>query len=79
MLGVVACGLVVFVVVPALLGAAVQAQNRAMSRCTATPPGFPARLSATGTLITVEWRLAPPGYDCVYTRGRRAIAKRPPP
>ncbi|HSK16919.1 MAG TPA: hypothetical protein VK915_12230 [Gaiellaceae bacterium] len=39
--------------------------REAMDRCTATPPGFPARLGE-GVSITTMWSFWPPGYTCVY-------------
>ena len=54
-------------------------QREAMDRCTETPPGFPRELIRLDTRITVEWRFFPPGYDCVYSRNGRVVAKRPPP
>ena len=53
-------------------------QRHAMSRCMATPPGFPRRLSRTGTEITVAWKVFPFNYECVYVM-RDGIVRRPPP
>lgn len=60
-----------------VFGSAVM-NERAMNRCTMTPPGFPKRLSRAGIGITVETRLVPPGVTCVYHYKGRVIAKRPP-
>jgi hypothetical protein len=52
------------------------AQRRAMSRCSLTPPGFPRKLRRAE--ITVEWKVFPFSYRCVYvTPGD--IVRRPPP
>jgi hypothetical protein len=68
----------VVLVVPAGVFGMLVAQERAMNRCTATPPGFPRSLSRAGTEVTVEWKLLPLTYECVYeTPGR--IVRRPPP
>jgi len=53
-------------------------QRHAMARCTATPPGFPRKLSRAGVGVTVEWRLLPPKYTCVYVTPDD-IVRRPPP
>jgi len=53
----------------------VAAQDRAMSQCTATPPGFPKRLSS-GT-VAVDWGLG--GYTCVYRLDDGEVVRRPPP
>jgi hypothetical protein len=53
--------------------------ERAMTRCEVTPPGFPKRLIRAGVGMSVETRLFPPRTTCVYDYGGRVIAKRPPP
>jgi hypothetical protein len=55
-----------------------RAQDRAMTRCATTPPGFPRRLSRAATGVTVEWKVFPFRYDCVYET-RDGIVLRPPP
>jgi hypothetical protein len=52
-------------------------QERAMSRCGATPPGLPRKLIRSAE-ITVEWKVFPFSYQCVYeTPGD--IVRRPSP
>ena len=51
-------------------------QERAMSRCTVTPPGPPRDLR--GAEIRVEWKVFPFSYRCVYETPDD-IVKRPPP
>jgi hypothetical protein len=75
---VVLLGIALVVLCTAAALAAGAAQERAMTRCTATPPGFPSKLSRAGTTITVDWKLFPFSYECVYeTRDR--VVRRPPP
>jgi hypothetical protein len=58
--------------------AAAAAQRHAMSRCGATPPGFPRSLSRAGTGVTVEWKVFPFSYECVYVTPADVV-RRPPP
>jgi hypothetical protein len=58
--------------------AAGAAQRQAMSRCLATPPGFPRGLSRAGTEITVEWKVFPFSYKCRYVT-QDDVVTRPPP
>jgi hypothetical protein len=57
---------------------AARAQDRAMTRCATSPPGFPRRLSRAATGVIVEWKVFPFRYDCVYET-REGIVRRPPP
>jgi hypothetical protein len=63
-----------------LIGAAVAcsavAQRRANSRCSLTPPGFPRKLR--GAEFSVEWKVFPFSYRCVYVTPDD-IVRRPPP
>jgi hypothetical protein len=62
----------------AAVGAVVAGQRHAMARCTATPPNFPRKLSRAATGVSVEWKLLPPKYTCVYVTPD-GIVRRPPP
>jgi hypothetical protein len=52
------------------------AQRHATRRCTATPPGFPRTLR--GAEISVDWKVFPFSYECVYVT-RNSVVRRPPP
>jgi len=52
--------------------------ERAMTRCTATPPGFPRRLSQSGVTVGVKWRPLL-RYWCVYDLPNGRTEKHPPP
>jgi len=59
--------------------AAAGIQDRAMKRCTATPPGFPERLSRAGVGVAVDWQLARYRYVCVYNLSNGSVERHPPP
>jgi hypothetical protein len=52
------------------------AQEHATTRCTATPPGFPREL--TRAEITVDWKVFPVSYECVYVTRDRIVRRAPP-
>jgi hypothetical protein len=62
------------VVATACTAGAVAVHDHALSRCAATPPGFPERLS-TGA-VAVDWGLD--GYTCVYRLDDGQVVRRPP-
>ena len=68
-------GLAVVLIAAAAACSAV-VHERAMSRCDITPPGFPRELRRAE--ITVEWKVFPFSYRCVYETPDD-IVKRPPP
>jgi hypothetical protein len=69
-------GIVLVVLCTAAALGAGAAQERAMTRCTATP--LPSRLTRDGTTITVDWKLFPCSYSCVYETPDGTV-RRPPP
>jgi hypothetical protein len=52
-------------------------QERAMSRCGGTPPDLPRKLRRADG-VTVEWKVFPFSYRCVYVTPED-IVRRPPP
>ena len=55
---------------------AVALQDRALTKCATTPPGFPNRVSSAGVAVDVDWGLD--GYTCVYRLDDGEVVRRQP-